>query len=143
GPVDDSAGRPVVRVVQGNISQAEKSRRANIEVQIGTLIALSRRPGFDKLAAVVWPETAIPFVVTPSSPALPTLSAAAPPGGYLLAGALRGTDRPEDGVWNSLLAIARPGTIAAFYDKVHLVPFGEYIPLHKEIAPLTGLVGRG
>ncbi len=141
--LSDGAAGPLIRIVQPNTPQAEKWRPGGIERQIGKLIALSRRPGFDRMAAVIWPETAVPFILTPSSPALPTLSAAAPPGGYLLTGAVRGTDRREDGVWNSLLAIARPGVIVAYYDKVHLVPFGEYVPFHKEIAPLAGLIGRG
>jgi apolipoprotein N-acyltransferase len=142
-PLDDGAGRPLIRVVQPNTPQAEKYRPGFVEAQVNKLIGLSRRPGFENVAAVVWPETAIPFVILPSSPALPTLAAAAPPKGYLLTGAARGTDQSDDGVWNALLAISRPGTIVAHYDKVHLVPFGEYIPFHKEIAPISGLVGRG
>ena len=71
------------------------------------------------------------------------LATAAPPGGYLLAGAARAGDDVEEGVWNSLLAIDPAGAVAATYDKVHLVPFGEYIPFHKEWPPLGGLIGRG
>src|SRR5262249_55474809 len=81
--------------------------------------------------------------VQPNSEILTVLAQAAPPGGYLLAGAARAGQRVEDGVWNSLLVIDRAGTIVAYFDKVHLVPFGEYIPFHKELAPLTGLIGRG
>jgi apolipoprotein N-acyltransferase len=142
-PVDPQAAGPLIRIVQPNVPQAEKWQRETRARELQKLIDLSRRPGFDKLAAVVWPETAVPFIVQPGSPGLEMLAVAAPRGGWLLAGAARAGADPQDGVWNSLLAIDPEGTIAATYDKVHLVPFGEYIPFHKEWPPLTGLIGRG
>jgi apolipoprotein N-acyltransferase len=134
---------PWVRIVQPNVAQAEKWRPENRARQLAELVEMSRRPGFDRLAAVVWPETALPFVIEPGSPALAIMARAVPPGGYLLAGAAYSKTRPEDGVWNSLLAIDGAGAIVASYDKVHLVPLGEYIPLHKQLAPVSGLIGRG
>ena len=134
---------PLVRIVQPNVAQAEKWRPENRARQLNELVEMSRRAGFDRLTAVVWPETAPPFVVEPDSPALAFMARAVPPGGYLLTGAARSTSRPEDGVWNSLLAIDGSGAILAAYDKVHLVPLGEYIPFHKELAPVSGFIGRG
>ena len=134
---------PMVRVVQPNIAQAEKSRRGLEQVHLAKLIELSRRPGFDKVNVVVWPETAVPYFMQPNSAALPVIARGAPAGGYLLTGAMRITDRPEDGAWNSLLAIDPAGTVLAHYDKVHLVPLGEYIPFHRRLAPVSGMVGRG
>jgi apolipoprotein N-acyltransferase len=107
------------------------------------LVEMSRRPGFDRLAAIIWPETALPFIIEPGSPALEVMATAAPPRGYLLTGAARGTGRRDEGVWNSLLVIDPAGAIVANYDKVHLVPLGEYIPFHKQLAPVSGLIGRG
>ncbi|MBN9091478.1 MAG: apolipoprotein N-acyltransferase [Reyranella sp.] len=137
------ADGPMIRIVQPNVPQAEKWRPENQARELKKLIDLSRREGFDRLAAVVWPETAVPFVVQPESPGLSALATAAPRGGFLLAGAARAGAVVQDGVWNSLLAITPDGEVAATFDKVHLVPFGEYIPFHKEWPPLTGLVGRG
>ena len=134
---------PVVRIVQPNIPQSEKWRPDTQARQLAKLIEMSRRPGFDRLAAVIWPETALPFIIEPGSAALEAMAAAVPPRGYLLTGAARGSGRREDGVWNSLLVIDRAGTIVAHYDKVHLVPLGEYIPFHKQLAPVSGLIGRG
>ena len=134
---------PIVRIVQPNVPQAEKWRPEGRARELQKLIDLSRRDGFDRVAAVIWPETATPFIVQPESSGLAMLATAAPPGGYLLAGAARSGGDVKDGVWNSLLAIDPSGTVVATYDKVHLVPFGEYIPFHKELPPLTGLIGRG
>jgi apolipoprotein N-acyltransferase len=142
-PVDSAAGGPLVRIVQPNTPQAEKWRPENRARQLATLVEMSRRPGFDKLAAVIWPETAPPFIVEPGSPSLELMSRAVPPGGYLLTGAARGTGNRDEGVWNSLLVIDSAGAIVATYDKVHLVPLGEYIPFHKQLAPVSGLIGRG
>lgn len=143
GVDDDPAGAPLVRIVQPNVAQAEKGRPENLGRQLAELVEMSRRPGFDRLAAVVWPETAPPFIVEPGSPALSIMARAVPPGGYLLTGAARANGRPEDGVWNSLLAIDGSGAIVASYDKVHLVPLGEYIPFHRQLAPVSGFIGRG
>ena len=134
---------PLVRIVQPNVAQAEKWRPENRARQLAELVELSRRPGFDRLAAVVWPETAPPVIVEPDSPALAIMARAVPPGGYLLAGAARAEGRIDDGVWNSLLVIDGTGAIVAHYDKVHLVPLGEYIPFHKQLAPVSGYIGRG
>jgi len=137
----EARGAPVVRIVQPNIAQHEKWRPQDQVQHINELLELSHRPGFSNLAAVVWPETAVPFIVDPLSPALPILATAAPPGGYLLTGVARGTEQARDGVWNSLIAIDGSGAIRAHYDKSHLVPFGEYIPFHRQLAPISGTVG--
>ncbi len=77
---------PTVRIVQPNVPQAEKWRPESRAREVQKLIDLSRRDGFDRVAAVIWPETATPFIVQPGSLGLPMLATAAPPGGYLLAG---------------------------------------------------------
>ena len=134
---------PAIRIVQPNIPQAEKSRRGMEQIHLARLIDLSRRPGFDRIDVVVWPETAVPYFIQPDSPALPVIARGAPAGGYLMTGAIRITARQQDGAWNSLLAIDPACKVLAHYDKVHLVPLGEYIPLHRKLAPVSGLVGRG
>jgi apolipoprotein N-acyltransferase len=140
---DSTAEGPMLRIVQPNVAQAEKWLPENSARQLAQLVELSRRPGFDKLAAVVWPETAPAMVIGPGSPALQVLAQAVPPSGYLLTGAARSDGRPEDGVWNSLLVVDANRTIRAHYDKVHLLPFGEYIPFRRQLAPVSGFIGRG
>jgi apolipoprotein N-acyltransferase len=71
------------------------------------------------------------------------LATAAPPGGALIVGAPRASAPGENPfrVWNSLHVLTDDGTIAATYDKAHLVPFGEYVPLRawlpKSVVKIT------
>ena len=123
---------PIVRIVQPNVPQAEKWRPESRARELQKLIDLSRRDGFGRIAAVVWPETATPFIVQPGSPGLAMLAAAAPPEGYLLAGAARSGADVREGVWNSLLAIDSAGTVtgdlrqgaSCAIRRIHPVPQG-------------------
>jgi len=143
GKANGQGSGPWIRIVQPNVPQSQKWRPETRARQLAKLVEMSRQPGFDRMTAVVWPETAAPEIIEPGSEALAIMAQAVPPGGLLLTGAARATPRPEDGVWNSLLVVDGTGAVAAHYDKVHLVPLGEYIPFHKQLAPVSGMIGRG
>ncbi len=133
-----------LRLVQGNIPQAEKwlsDRRAG---HLLDYLELSTGPGFAEVSHVIWPETAVPFFLSLESQARRLAARAAPAGGALVTGALR-SPRAETAapVFNSLHVIDPGGEILATYDKAHLVPFGEYFPGRDwpliEALGLTGL----
>ncbi|MER0238808.1 apolipoprotein N-acyltransferase [Fulvimarina sp. MAC8] len=79
---------------------------------------------------IIWPETAFPFVLTDRPDAISRLADTLASGETLIAGAAR-VDRSEEGrqrVYNTIYVIDDEGTIKNASDKVHLVPFGEYLP---------------
>lgn len=81
---------------------------------------------------VIWPETASPFLLTQDPEAQRMAAAALPEGATLLGGTVRaewGAGGRAARVWNSLAALDSDGRVLAVYDKAHLVPFGEYMPL--------------
>ncbi|MCE8548256.1 apolipoprotein N-acyltransferase [Ruegeria pomeroyi] len=74
---------------------------------------------------VVWPESALPYWLDEARPVLERIAAAAR-GAPVLLGANR-ADGPR--VYNSLAMIGAGGQVEVTYDKHHLVPFGEYVPM--------------
>ena len=119
-------------IVQANIPQELKwradARQASLEKHMR--LTLAEPPG--TFSHVIWPETAVPYDVSNDPRRAGWLAAAVPEGGLLITGALRrGGDSARSQVWNSLHAIDGAGNITATYDKHHLVPFGEYMPLRS------------
>jgi apolipoprotein N-acyltransferase len=133
-----------LRLVQGNIAQDNKWREDLRDRNFAAMIALSRGPGFERVTHVVWPETAAPYFLDLDDAHRWMAAAAAPPGGLLLTGAPRISPRGVEPLtmWNSLMAVDSRGALVGLYDKVHLVPFGEYVPL-RGLLPLAKITQGG
>jgi apolipoprotein N-acyltransferase len=145
--------RPLLRLVQPNIPQGEKWRTERRAEHVAKLVRLSTVDRPAEVAHVIWPETATAFLLAQSPTYLAAFRPLVPKGGYLLAGAPRGPMTPDENrraaaltggvpIWNSLHAIDEQGAVRATYDKIHLVPLGEYLPL-RDIIPLSDTIGRG
>jgi len=119
-----------LRLVQANIAQTDKWRPDLRDRHFRKYLRLSRG-GSGTPTHVIWPETAVPFVAANDAVRRRVMTAAVPPDGLLLTGSIRTTGRGvrPSRVWNSLLAIDGAARVVATYDKFHLVPFGEYVPL--------------
>jgi apolipoprotein N-acyltransferase len=103
-------------------------------------LELARTPTPDMPNVVIWPETAVPFVLDAEGEVRDVMAWATPPGGITISGALGSDDQQR--IYNSVLALDSKGAVIARFDKFHLVPFGEYVPLRKWI-PLKGIAEVG
>ncbi len=133
-----------LRLVQANIDQSRKWEDGAREAGLAHHVVLSHEPGLDETDVVIWPETAVPFFMDESATIQAFVSRAAPPGGYVITGAPRRTRSAGRtiAVWNSLHALGPAEAITASYDKHHLVPFGEYMPL-RGIINLRAIAAAG
>lgn len=120
-----------LRLVQPSIPQSFKWNPTREVGNFQRLLALSAAPASHPLSAVLWPEAAVTFPLGRNAAARQAIAAVVPKGGYVLTGAIRGNPPPAplSKFWNSIEAVDGAGNIRARYDKAHLVPFGEYVPL--------------
>lgn len=124
-----------VGVIQGNIDQAVKWDTAYQLSTIETYVRLSREALSKHPDLVVWPETATPFYyLNPADRLLTRMvnrGIAAGDTDWIIGAPA--AERSDDGwnYFNRAYAVTSKGAVIGSYDKVHLVPFGEYIPLQK------------
>ncbi|MFC3230019.1 apolipoprotein N-acyltransferase [Marinibaculum pumilum] len=136
-----------LQIVQANVPQKEKWHPATRDSHFLRSIALTRdgqAEAVDPAAdappdLVIWSETAVPFFLANEPARRAQLAAAVPPGGRMIVGAprfARTAPGTEAMVWNSLHVVGPGGGILATYDKRHLVPFGEFLPLRGLLSRL-------
>src|SRR5690606_7319842 len=123
-----------LRIVQASIDQTEKwDNRVRDQIFAAYLDLTARAPAEGTAAPdlIIWPETSVPFILSERPDALVALDELLRPNQTLLAGAVRveaaAAGQPER-YYNSVVAINDAGETYDAVDKIHLVPFGEYLP---------------
>ena len=126
-----------VRLVQPNVPQSEKWDPVKVPEHIERLLALTRGDTGDErddIDMVVWPEVAVAYRLGQAGLVLEAAAQAATSGAGADAKVLLGINRMDGEAWfNSMVVVGPDGRVEDTYDKVHLVPFGEYIPFRLKI----------
>ena len=127
-----------LRIMQPNLQQDEKFRTENRDAILRRYLTLSDRAtspttsGIADATHVIWPESAFPFILSRDTAAVRQIAARLTSGAILITGAARVEetgDRNRPRYLNSIQVLTKDGLADVHYDKVHLVPFGEYLPL--------------
>jgi len=124
--------------VQPNIPQTLKWNPAKAHENTEKIIRLSRENS-DKITHILWPETAVPYLLDIEADERLNLMRALPQGSVLMTGAMREADPAYHNVANSIFIMNDLTDIQGVYDKAHLVPFGEYMPF-REYLPIQKIV---
>ncbi|MGB6346327.1 MAG: apolipoprotein N-acyltransferase [Methyloceanibacter sp.] len=146
-----------LRIVQANVDQANKWRPENSVEIFNHYLDLTKSGGgaggLEGIAIVIWPETAVPFLLADAPEALTAIGEVLPQGTSLVVGSARLVENRDasgrlmsNRIYNSLLVLDDKAEIVDSYDKIHLVPFGEYLPFQDFMESLgfmqlTGIRG--
>lgn len=134
-----------LRIMQPDLQQDEKFNYTARDRIMRRYLSLSDRAtdphsnGVRDVTHLIWPESAFPFFLTREPEALAQITGLIRPKTELITGAVRAAPQSGgDGVraYNSIYVIDPDGSIRGVYDKVHLVPFGEFLPFESLLEKL-------
>jgi apolipoprotein N-acyltransferase len=135
-----------LRIMQPNLQQDQKFNYGAKQQVMSKYLSLSDRStgpqstGVRDATHLIWPESAFPFLLTREPDALAQIAELLPQGTVLITGAVRAPELVPDAnitrVYNSVYVIDHDGSVLSVYDKVHLVPFGEYLPFQDFLESL-------
>jgi len=127
-----------LRVMQPNLQQDVRFNYAAKAEVMQKYLALSdrasgpRSTGVRDVNILIWPESAFPFFLTREADAMAQIATLLSKGTVLITGSVRAPDAPPGAritrAYNSIYVIGHDGSVVSIYDKVHLVPFGEFLP---------------
>lgn len=128
-------GTPVrASVIQGNIEQRHKWDKGFQQDIIKTYEKLSRSVLDDEPDLIIWPESALPFVFGQDMELTEAFTQFQKElGTYLLFGSVTAQERTISPPLyaNSAVLMSPEGAVLSVYNKIHLVPYGEYVPLRR------------
>jgi apolipoprotein N-acyltransferase len=143
-----------LRLMQPNTTQDDKFNYSAKQKVMDHYVKLSDRAtgpqstGMGDVTHLIWPEAAFPFFLTHEADAMAQIADLLPDGAVLITGAVRPADdrAQTEQAYNSVYVIDHDGSILTVHDKVHLVPFGEYLPVqalleHIGLQQLTKVAG--
>jgi apolipoprotein N-acyltransferase len=127
-----------LRIMQPNLQQDVRfnyAAKADVMKKYLTLSDRASGPqstGVRDASILIWPESAFPFFLTREADAMAQIAELLPNGTVLITGSVRAPDLPPGTTitraYNSIYVIDHDGSVLSIYDKLHLVPFGEYLP---------------
>jgi apolipoprotein N-acyltransferase len=127
-----------LRIMQADLQQDEKFNYADKDKIMARYVSLSDRAtnphsnGVHDVTHLIWPESSFPFFIAREPEELAKIVALIKPHTELITGAVRlappVAGSKEVHAYNSIYVIDPDGSIRGIYDKLHLVPFGEYLP---------------
>jgi len=127
-----------LRIMQPNLQQDVRFNYAAKAEVMRKYLTLSDRAsgpqstGVRDASILIWPESAFPFFLTREADAMAQIDDLLPRGTILITGSVRAPDLPPGTritrAYNSIYAIDHDGSVLSVYDKLHLVPFGEFLP---------------
>jgi apolipoprotein N-acyltransferase len=128
-----------LRIMQPNLPQDARFNYAAKAEVMQKYLTLSDRAtgpqssGVRDVNILIWPESAFPFFLTREADAMAQIADLLPKGTVLITGAVRAPDvAPGTKItraYNSIYVIDHDGSVLSVYDKLYLVPFGEFLPL--------------
>src|SRR5262249_40059702 len=134
------------KTMQPNLPQDDKFNYSAKKAVMDRYITLSDRAsgpqsaGARDVTHLIWPESAFPFLLAREADALADIAKLLSPGTVLITGAARAAELSPNAqtihAYNSIYVIDHDGSILSVYDKLHLVPFGEYLPFQDLLESL-------
>jgi len=140
------AGEPIrIGMIQGNVDQAQKWDVKRASAIFQDYVNMTRQAIREGAQLVLWPESSTPFLFEEDLPAANVVRTLAQQARVPI---VFGSDQIERGrpdrYFNSAFLVRADGTTGGVYRKMHLVPFGEYVPFQRLLffaAPLTEQAG--
>ncbi len=131
-----------VAIIQGNIDQSIKWNPAFQEKTIDIYRRLTREASGFRPQLVVWPETSVPFFFQDNIKFSPRVFEITKESGadLIFGSPAYGRDGTGTRFYNRAYLLSPDGELSGYYDKVHLVPFGEYVPLKRFLPFVRRLV---